>query len=142
MHIIIGEMKSQFFIGIPLWVSCHCIHQAYCQLYIFSLHKINKNRKFPRQHLSLGNHWIQIPGNPFWKQINLLVLIWQGFQQKEIFRQTTVHLQNKKYKTRFSQSMVSILFTLLNNNLFWCRHLFSNSDFLYNKFLSSRDWMM
>ena len=43
-HNILGKMKSQFFIGILLWVSCHCIHQAYYLLYIFCLPKISKNR--------------------------------------------------------------------------------------------------
>ena len=41
---IIGEMRSQFFIGKLLWVSCHCIVQAYSLLYIFCLPKISKNR--------------------------------------------------------------------------------------------------
>ena len=44
------------------------------------------------------------------------------------------------YKIQFSQSMVSFLLTLLNNNLFWCRHLFTNSNFLFNKFLLTKDW--
>ena len=34
-HNIIGEMKSQFFIGILLWVSCHCIHPSYIHIYIY-----------------------------------------------------------------------------------------------------------
>ena len=41
---IIGEMRSQFFIGVLLWVSCHCSHQVYYLLQIFYLPKINKNR--------------------------------------------------------------------------------------------------
>ena len=38
------ENKKQFFIGMLLPVSCHCIHQAYYLFYIFCLPKINKSR--------------------------------------------------------------------------------------------------
>ena len=34
-HNIIGEMKSQFFIGMLLWVSCHCIHPSDIHIYIY-----------------------------------------------------------------------------------------------------------
>ena len=37
-------MKSQFFIGMLLLVSCHCVRQGYYLLYIFCLPKINKSR--------------------------------------------------------------------------------------------------
>ena len=42
-YIHTGEMKSQFFIGMLLWVSCHCIHQEHYLLYVFCLPEINKS---------------------------------------------------------------------------------------------------
>ena len=36
-----------------------------------------------------------------------------------------------KYKIQFYQSIVSLLFTLLNNNLFSCQHFFTSLDFLF-----------
>ena len=36
-HNTLGEIKSQFYIFMLLRVPCHCIHQAYYQLYIFCL---------------------------------------------------------------------------------------------------------
>ena len=43
IYIYTGEMKSQFFIGMLLWVSCHCIHQEHYLLYVFCLPEINKS---------------------------------------------------------------------------------------------------
>ena len=37
-----GKMKSQYVIGMLLWVSCFCIHQAY--FYIFCLSKNKENK--------------------------------------------------------------------------------------------------
>ena len=48
-------------------------------------------------NFSLGNHCIQKPGNPFVLLINPLVPTRQEPQQKENFRQTTIHTQNTKY---------------------------------------------
>ena len=45
---------------------------------------------------------------------------------------------NTKYSYRH-ESILSFLFTLYNNNLFWCMHLLTSSDLLFNKFKSSRN---
>ena len=51
--------------------------------------------------------------------------------------------QNITYKYKIysykHHSRLSLSFTLHHNNLFWCLHLLTNSDFLFNKFQLSRD---
>ena len=47
---------------------------------------------------------------------------------------------NTKYSYKH-QSILPFLFTLHNNNLFWCLHLLKSSDLLFNKLQSPRDLM-
>ena len=96
-HNIIGE----FFIGMVIWVSCHCIHQAYCQLYIFCLRKINKNRN--------TEVCLTIPLNkkPLYTETRQSICIANqstGFYTaralaERIFGQTTAYIQNTKYNS-------------------------------------------
>ena len=58
------RMKSQSFIGMLLWVSCNCIHQAYYLLYIFRQPKINKNRNAKvSSEIALGKKTMHIETN-------------------------------------------------------------------------------
>ena len=70
-HNILAVMKSQFFIGMLLWFSGHCIHQAYYLLYIFCLPKINKKQKY---QILLGN---------------------TSQQENAVYREQSIHLQCK-----------------------------------------------
>ena len=61
-HNIIGEMKSQFFIGMLLWVSCHCIHPSDIHIYIY-IYIYTYTLKFTKKcHSDFSILRVEIPG--------------------------------------------------------------------------------